>query len=80
MANLWHDVSPDRLRPDDFIAVIEIEKGSKSKYELDKSTGAIASSTPPPTTLPTTASSHAPTPMTTTHWTCWCCAVSRFCL
>lgn len=41
MANLWHDVSPDRLRPDDFIAVIEIEKGSKSKYELDKSTGAI---------------------------------------
>ena len=41
MANLWHDVTPDRLRPDDFIAVIEIEKGSKSKYELDKSTGAI---------------------------------------
>ena len=41
MANLWHDVTPDRLKPDDFIAVIEIEKGSKSKYELDKSTGAI---------------------------------------
>lgn len=39
MANLWHDVTPDRLKPDDFIAVIEIEKGSKSKYELDKSTG-----------------------------------------
>ena len=41
MANLWHDVTPDRLKPDDFIAVIEIEKGSKSKYELDKSTGAF---------------------------------------
>ena len=41
MANLWHDVTPDRLKPDDFIAVIEIEKGSKSKYELDKSTGSI---------------------------------------
>ena len=41
MANLWHDVTPDRVRPDDFIAVIEIEKGSKSKYELDKATGSI---------------------------------------
>lgn len=41
MTNLWHDVSPDRLKPDDFIAVIEIEKGSKSKYELDKETGFI---------------------------------------
>ena len=39
MANLWHDVTPDRLKPEDFIAVIEIEKGSKSKYELDKETG-----------------------------------------
>ena len=41
MANLWHDVTPDRLKPEDFIAVIEIEKGSKSKYELDKETGFI---------------------------------------
>ena len=41
MANLWHDVTPDRVRPDNFIAVIEIEKGSKSKYELDKTTGFI---------------------------------------
>ncbi len=41
MANLWRDVTPDRLKPDDFIAVIEIEKGSKSKYELDKETGFI---------------------------------------
>lgn len=41
MANLWHDVTPDRLKPEDFIAVIEIEKGSKSKYELDKATGSI---------------------------------------
>ena len=41
MANLWHDVTPDRLKPDDFIAVIEIEKGSKKKYELDKETGSL---------------------------------------
>ena len=24
--NLWHDISPDRIRPDDFYAVIENEK------------------------------------------------------
>ena len=41
MANLWHDVTPDRLKPDDFIAVIEIPKGSKKKYELDKETGLL---------------------------------------
>ncbi len=41
MSNIWHDVSSERINPDDFIAVIEIEKGSKSKYELDKETGAI---------------------------------------
>ena len=41
MANIWHDISPSRINPDDFIAVIEIEKGSKNKYELDKETGHI---------------------------------------
>lgn len=41
MANIWHDISPSRIAPDDFIAVIEIEKGSKKKYELDKATGHI---------------------------------------
>lgn len=37
--HLWHSMNPDRMQPDDFLAVIEIEKGSKSKYELDKETG-----------------------------------------
>lgn len=41
MSNIWHDLSPSRVNPDDFIAVIEIEKGSKNKYELDKETGHI---------------------------------------
>ena len=41
MANIWHDISPKRISPEDFIAVIEIEKGSKNKYELDKETGHI---------------------------------------
>ena len=37
--NIWHDVSPDRVRPERFLAVIEISKGGKNKYELDKETG-----------------------------------------
>ena len=41
MTNIWHDISPSRITPDDFIAVVEIEKGSKMKYELDKETGHI---------------------------------------
>lgn len=39
--NIWHDVDPKRITPYDFLAVIEIEKGSKKKYELDKQTGLI---------------------------------------
>ena len=39
--NIWHDIKKERIKPDDFFAVIEIEKGSKKKYELDKETGLI---------------------------------------
>ncbi len=39
--NLWHDITPSRIHPEDFLAVIEIEKGSKNKYEMDKETGAL---------------------------------------
>ena len=39
--NIWHDVNPERITPYDFLAVVEIEKGSKKKYELDKETGLI---------------------------------------
>ena len=41
MDNIWHSINPDRIKPDDFMAVIEIPKGSKKKYELDKETGLI---------------------------------------
>ena len=41
MSNIWHDISPKRIAPEDFIAVIEIPQGSKKKYELDKETGLI---------------------------------------
>ena len=39
--NVWHDMSPERIHPDDFITVIEISKGSKNKYELDKQSGLL---------------------------------------
>lgn len=35
----WHDISPERIKKDGFLAMIEISKGSKNKYELDKETG-----------------------------------------
>ena len=41
MSNIWHDISESRITPEDFICVIEISKGSKKKYELDKETGLI---------------------------------------
>ena len=39
--NIWKDINKDRVKSDDFIACIEIEQGSKNKYELDKETGLI---------------------------------------
>lgn len=39
--NIWHNINPRRISSDSFEAVIEIEKGSKCKYELDKETGAL---------------------------------------
>ncbi|MGI6264140.1 MAG: inorganic diphosphatase [Acutalibacteraceae bacterium] len=41
MFSIWHDIAPDRITPRDFVCVIEISKGSKKKYELDKPTGMI---------------------------------------
>ena len=41
MSNIWHDISPKRITPEDFICVVEISKGSRKKYELDKETGLI---------------------------------------
>lgn len=39
--NIWHDINPDRITPEEFIACIEIPKNSKMKYELDKETGRL---------------------------------------
>ena len=39
--NIWHDIDPSRVTPHEFTVVIEIPKGSKNKYELDKNTGLL---------------------------------------
>ena len=39
--NIWHDVDEARIGVEDFIVVTEIQKGSKMKYEIDKSTGML---------------------------------------
>jgi inorganic pyrophosphatase len=39
--NIWHDVCADRITPEIFLAVIEISRGGKNKYELDKEMGAL---------------------------------------
>ncbi|MBE7040378.1 MAG: inorganic diphosphatase [Ruminococcaceae bacterium] len=41
MGNIWHNINPKRISPRDFITVIEIPKGGKLKYELDKETGML---------------------------------------
>ena len=40
--NLWHDISAGENTPDEINVIIEINKGSKNKYEIDKKTGLIA--------------------------------------
>ncbi|MBQ9458083.1 MAG: inorganic diphosphatase [Bacilli bacterium] len=39
--NMWHSINPDRIKKDEFLACVEISKGSKNKYELDKESGGL---------------------------------------
>lgn len=39
--NIWTDIEASRIKPDDFLACIEIQQGDKTKYELDKATGLL---------------------------------------
>jgi inorganic pyrophosphatase len=41
MAHPWHDVSIGDDAPNEFNVVIEVSKGSKVKYEIDKETGLL---------------------------------------
>jgi inorganic pyrophosphatase len=40
--NLWHDIPAGKKAPEEINTIIEINKGSKNKYEIDKETGMIA--------------------------------------
>jgi inorganic pyrophosphatase len=40
MTNLWKDIDPGTK--EEIVTIIEINKGSKNKYEIDKKTGLIA--------------------------------------
>ena len=39
--NIWHRADPTQIKPESFLACIEISQGSKNKYELDKYSGAL---------------------------------------
>lgn len=39
--NIWHDIAPERITSKCFETYIEIPKGCKAKYELDKDTGLL---------------------------------------
>ncbi|CAN5864732.1 inorganic diphosphatase [soil metagenome] len=39
MTHLWHDLEPGPNPPDEMTVVVEIPRGSRNKYELDKETG-----------------------------------------
>ena len=39
--NIWHDIDKSRITAKSFESLIEIPKGCKAKYELDKETGLL---------------------------------------
>jgi inorganic pyrophosphatase len=39
--NIWHSADKNRITAEEFLAVVEIPKGSKTKYELDKDSGML---------------------------------------
>src|SRR6187401_2005294 len=41
MTHSWHDVTPGLNLPYEFMALVEIPRGSSIKYELDKATGLL---------------------------------------
>lgn len=39
--NPWKDIDEKRITPEEFLTYVEISKGMKNKYELDKETGLL---------------------------------------
>ena len=73
--NIWHDISPKVITKEKFTAVIEIPKGSKVKYELDKTTGLLRMDRP--TILQTMVLSLGRMQRTATRWMYLCFARKR---
>ena len=80
--SIWHTMSTQRVTPTDFVCVIEISKGSKNKYELDKETGLLILDRilHPPIIPQTMVSFPEPTVMTVTLWMYCYCVPSRYSL
>ena len=47
MSNIVDTMSDARISPEEFVAFIEITKGSKMKYEIDEETALISPSAGP---------------------------------
>ena len=75
--NIWHDISPKVITKEKFTAVIEIPKGSKVKYELDKTTGLLRMDRILYTILQTMVLFLGRMQRTATRWTYWCFARKR---
>lgn len=81
--NIWHDISDKRIKKDDFMCYIEIQKGSRSKYELDKETGVLKLDrvyTHPRFILRVTVLFRGHWQRTEIRWMFWFYAVNRYCL
>ena len=79
--NIRHDINPKRITVDEFVAVVEIPKNSKVKYELNKDTGILEMDRILYTSTRSSGKlwslSPAPMQMTVTRWTCWRSALRR---
>ena len=77
--NIWHDINPKRITVDEFVAVVEIPKNSKVKYELNKETGILEMDRIlyTSTILQTTVLFPVPMQMTGIRWMYWCCVPRR---
>ena len=72
--SIWHTMSTQRVTPTDFVCVIEISKGSKNKYELDKETGLLILDRIPQTMV----LFPEPTVMTGIRWMYCYCVPNRY--
>ncbi len=77
----WHDCYVDDYSVEKhFPVIIEVPKGSKNKYELDKETGLLKLDRVLFSAViirRTTGSFHGPIATTAIRWMCWCWGRNR---